>query len=65
MGDSSHNDDLGRFSFEHRARRLAARGAAPKPRTPKRGIARDLMLIGGIVVVLALIAPFGDVANPN
>jgi hypothetical protein len=65
MDDTSHTDEFDGLSFEHRVRRLAARSAPPKPPPPKRGIARDLVLIGGIVAAVILLAPFGDVANPD
>jgi hypothetical protein len=65
MDDTFHTDDLDGLSFEHRVRRVAARNAPPKPPPPKRGIARDLVLIGGIVAAVILLAPFGDVANPD
>jgi hypothetical protein len=63
MDDSSRDDDLGQFSFEHRVRRLGARRAPPKPPPPKRHFARDLVLIGGIIGVMLLLVPFADVAT--
>jgi hypothetical protein len=63
MDDSSRDDDLSQFSFEHRVRRLGARGAPPKPPPPKRRFARDLVLIGGVIVVMLLLVPFADVAT--
>lgn len=65
MDDSSRDDDLSQFSFEHRVRRLGARSAPPKPPPPKRRFARDLVLIGGIIVVMLLLVPFADVATAD
>ena len=65
MSNSSHNEDLGQFSVEHRARRLGIRKAPEKPPVPRRRIVRDLVLLCGVVVVALLLVPFGDVPNNN
>ena len=65
MSDSSHNDDLGHFSVEHRARRLRIHKAPETPSPPRRLIVRDLVLLGGVVVVTLLLVPFGDMPNPD
>jgi hypothetical protein len=65
MSNSSHNEDLGQFSVEHRARRLGIRKAPEKPPVPRRLIVRDLVLLCGVVVVALLLVPFGDVPNAN
>jgi hypothetical protein len=65
MSNSSHNEDLGQFSVEHRARRLGIRKAPEKPPVPRRLIVRDLVLLCGVVVVALLLVPFGDVPNAD
>ena len=65
MSDSSHNDDPGHFSVEHRVRRLGIHKAPETPSPPRRLIARDLVLLGGVVVAALLLVPFGDVPNPD
>lgn len=65
MSDSSNNDDLGRFSVEHRVRRLGLHKAPEAPPPPKRLIVRDLVLLGGVLVVGLLLIPFGDVPNAD
>jgi len=65
MSDSSHNDDLGQFSVEHRVRRLGTHKAPEPPPRPKRLIVRDLVLLGGVLLVALLLVPFGDVPNAD
>lgn len=65
MSNSSHDDDLRRFSVEHRARRLGIRKAPEKPPLPRRLIVRDLVLLGGVVLVALVLVPFGDMPNTN
>ena len=65
MSNSSHNDDLGQFSVEHRTRRLGTHGAPSQPPPPKRLIVRDLVLLGGVLVAALLLVPFSDVPNPD
>lgn len=65
MGDSSHTDGLSGFSTEHRAHRRVAGTPTEKPRLSLRGYMRDLVLICGLVAIVVLIMPFGDVANPE
>ena len=65
MSDSSHNDDLSQFSVEHRVRRLGTHKAPEAPPPPMRLIVRDLVLLGGVLVVALLLVPFSDVPNPD
>jgi hypothetical protein len=65
MSDSSHNDDLGQFSVEHRVRRLGTHKAPEAPPPPKRLIVRDLVLFGAVLVAALLLIPFGDVPNAD
>ena len=65
MSNSSHRDDLGQFSVEHRARRLGIRKAPEKPPLPRRLIVRVLVLLAGVVVMVLLLVPFGDVPNTD
>ncbi len=64
MNVSSH-DDPTQFSAEHQARRLAMHDDSRKPPPPKRRFVRDLVLIGGIIAVAALLAPFADTPTPG
>lgn len=65
MSEPSHDDDLSHFSVEHRARRLDSRAAPPKPPPPKRRIVWEVVLLGGIVALGALLSPFSDLATPE
>lgn len=65
MSNSSHNDDLGRFSVEHRVRRLGIHKAPEAPPPPKRPVVRDLVLLGGVLAAALLLVPFSDVPNAD
>jgi hypothetical protein len=65
MSNSSHNDDLGRFSIEHRVRRLGIHKAPEAPPPPRRPIVRDLVLLCGVLVAALLLVPFSDVPNAD
>ena len=65
VSDSSHNDDLGHFSVEHRVRRLGTHRAPEAPPPPKRLIVRDLVLLGAVLVAALLLVPFSDVPNDD
>ena len=65
MADSSHTDDLKPFSFEHRVRRLGARTAPETPPPKKQRFRRDLVLLGGVIVLAVLLTPFADVPTPD
>ena len=62
MSDSSHNDDPGHFSVEHRVRRLGIHKAPETPSPPRRLIVRDLVLLGGAVVAALLVLVGNGVA---
>ena len=65
MAQSSHTGDLKPLSVEHRARSLAGRSARAKPPPEKRRFRRDLVLLGAVITVVLLLAPFADVPTPD
>ena len=65
MSDSSSADDLKSFSFEHRVRRLSARNPPAKPAPPKHRFRRELVLLGFVIAMTLLLAPFADVPTPD
>ena len=65
MSDSSHNDNLGQFSVEHRVRRLGTHKAPEAPPPSKAPLVRDLVLLAAVTVVALLLIPFGDVPNDD
>ena len=65
MAGSSHTDDMAPFSFEHRVRRLGARRTPAKPPPRRHRFRRELVLLGGVIAVVVLLAPFADVPTPD
>lgn len=56
---------MSHFMSAHWPRRPAARNDARKPRQLNRRFGRHLLLLGAIIVVALLLAPFADVATPD
>ncbi len=61
--DAARRTDVGQFSAEHSARRLAARRRTPKRPAEKRPILRQVVLLAVVVGVALLLMPFADFAN--